>query len=785
MGVATIQIGARPLPLRAFGTVGLATLLVLATGSTVLLGGWNESSPSALLVGMAGLVEGMLLARGRLSRVVALGLSPVLLFLTLLPTTVGTRPAGPGDLAHVVGQYARASATGLLGNAQWEFNVGLSAVLWVCGAWVAWFAVRERRGAVATGTCWAVIAVAVINAPIVNRAGVPATVAAAAGVLLIAAVHLDRLTAGWRRRQVGVLPGTDSRFAVCAGAGGVLILLAALLVPPLTSTDVSGRIFGFGGGGPNVHAVRGARGGGGIVQFNASTVLGGQLSLSNQPVLTYRTSSSTSAYLRMATDSVFFAGNWQPDSSDNNADVVGETVPAGPLDRDRTVAGGGVGSPRTPLTATILISADGAASSVVPFPGEPDRLSEAATVTGTSPPGDFNGLLTVDTVTAGRSLVGVSLITTGTLSTASAEQLRNAGTAYPGFINREGFLFLPDDQTGGAAQVRDLARQWTSNATNAYDRASAIENHLRNPQLFRYTLTPSLPTDGSWPLVYFLTSSHAGYCQYFASAMGAMLRSVGIPARLVNGYGPGSSPEAAGHGNNVLTHTVTSNDAHTWVEAYFPGYGWVPFEPTPSSEAGDYQPFNRGGATPPPSTAPAASAAPTDAPAKTDAPTPAVVAAPPAADSNGGPTVPFALAGGTLGLVGLLALLIGVTTWFLRPRGIRGVWRRVGLLGRILGIRRDPTLTFMEYADRLAAAVPSDTTRIWHRGGGGMPGALPLRRRVTVALGEIAAVSEVMTYGPGAAHPREAVRLRRAWRRIALVAPRLGWRAMLRRSTTP
>jgi transglutaminase-like putative cysteine protease len=785
MGVAAVPMSTRPLSLRASSTVALTALLVLATGWSVLDGGWAESSPSALLVGVAGMLEALLLARVRMPRLGALALAPVLLFVSLLPTTLGARPAAASGVSHVVAQYASAATTGLLGNAQWEFNVGLSAVLWVCGAWAAWFAVRERRGTVATGPCWSVLAVGVINAPVTGRADLPAAVAAAAAIMLIAAVHLDRLSAGWRRHQVAVLPGTDGRFAIAAAGGGVLVLLLALVLPPLTSTDISGRLFGVGGGGPNVHAVRGAHGGEGIVQFNPATVLGGRLSLSNQPVLTYRTNTTATPYLRMAADSVFFAGNWQPDTSDNNADVVGQTVRPGPLDRDRTISDGGVGDLRTRLTATILVSADSSGSNVVPFPGEPDTISEAATVTGTSPPGDFNGLLTIDSVSSTRSLVGVSLITTGTVSTATADQLRNAGTAYPSFIQREGFVLLPDDQTGGAAQIRQLAAQWTVNATNAYDRASAIENHLRNPQLFHYTLDPSLPTDGSWPLVYFLTRSHAGYCQYFASAMGAMLRSLGIPARLINGYGPGSAPEAAGHGNNVLTHTVTSNDAHTWVEAYFPGYGWVPFEPTPSSPQGDYQTFQRGGATAAPSTAPAATAQPSDTPAPRASSTPAIAEAPVAPDAPGGPTAPVALVVVTLGLIALVVLLITTTTWFLRPRGIRGVWRRVGLIGRVLGVRRDPTLTFAEYARRLAGAVPPDTTRIWHRDGGGRPGAMPLRRRVTAALAEIAAVSDIVTYGAGSAHPRETVRMRRAWRRIARVAPRLGWRAVLRRSVTP
>jgi transglutaminase-like putative cysteine protease len=781
MTVATVPIGARPLALRGPTTIFLVFVVTIATGWSVLAGGWPDSAPSVLLVGVAGAAEAFLIARARLPRLVWLVAGPLLLFASLLPTTIGSRPATAPGLLHLVGQYATAAATGLLGNGQWEFNVGLAALLWVCGVWVAWMAVRERRGALATGPCWTVLAVNVINAPSADRVGVPATLAAVAAILLIAAVHLDRLNDGWTRRHVRVLPGTDGRFAAAAGVGGVVIVVLALLLPPLTTTDLSARLFGFGG-----HSQGNGGSGGyvnGTVQFNPATVPGGALALSNQPVLTYRTSTSGTAYLRMATDSVFVQGNWLP--ATGSADLAVVTTPPGPISRDRTVADGGVGDDQKPITATVLVSADGSSSDIVPFPGEPDKASVTARTTGSSPPGALGGLLTVDSVRAAAgSLAGASFTTTGTFSTANADQLRRAGEAYPSFLGSDGYLAFTDDGTGQARVIRQLARQWTVNATNPYDIAASIENHLRNPQLFHYTLNPPLPGAGSgrmWPVVFFLTHSHAGYCQYFASAMGSMLRSLGVPTRLVNGYGPGSSPEAAGHNNNVLTHTITSNDAHTWVEVYFPRYGWIPFEPTPPSQLGDYQPFVRGTGGPPPT-----SSAPSS-PAATPRPTshgskPTATPVPQLGDANGGPTVPTALAGGTIGVLGTLVIAVVAIVWFTRPRDTRGVWRRIGLIGRLLGVRRDTALTYEEYARRLAEAVPPDSTSLTQRRGGGPTGAIPLRRRVADALMDIAAVSDRATYGAAPPHPRELVKMRRAWRRIARVAPRLGWRAILSRT---
>ena len=82
------------------------------------------------------------------------------------------------------------------------------------------------------------------------------------------------------------------------------------------------------------------------------------------------------------------------------------------------------------------------------------------------------------------------------------------------------------------------------------------------------------PPSGVDRLSYFLFVSQKGYCEFFASAMGDMLRSLGIPTRLVNGFGPGSYESSAG------AYVVRGEDAHTWVEVYFPRYGWIPFEPT-------------------------------------------------------------------------------------------------------------------------------------------------------------------------------------------------------------
>ena len=91
----------------------------------------------------------------------------------------------------------------------------------------------------------------------------------------------------------------------------------------------------------------------------------------------------------------------------------------------------------------------------------------------------------------------------------------------------------------------------------------------------------------SMSLMQFLTETKTGFCQQFATAMAAMLRSLGIPARVAVGFTRGDYDEGSG------LYTVSSHDAHTWVEVRFPTYGWIPFEPTPGPRnpaAATYQP---------------------------------------------------------------------------------------------------------------------------------------------------------------------------------------------------
>ena len=155
------------------------------------------------------------------------------------------------------------------------------------------------------------------------------------------------------------------------------------------------------------------------------------------------------------------------------------------------------------------------------------------------------------------------------LPVARPAQARSAGSDYPEKI-REVYLQLPPLDP----RIPDLARRVTASADNPFDKAVTLESYLRSNYGYTLNLTGKLGDD---PLARFLFETREGHCEYFASAMAIMLRSIGIPSREVNGFLPGEYNDLGGD------YIVRASDAHSWVEVYFPGTGWLTFDPTPAA----------------------------------------------------------------------------------------------------------------------------------------------------------------------------------------------------------
>ena len=342
---------------------------------------------------------------------------------------------------------------------------------------------------------------------------------------------------------------------------------------------------------------------------------------------------------------------------------------------------------------------------------------------------------------------------------------------------------------GSGRALARIASTWTSGAPTPYREVLALQSRFLDGS-FRYTLDVPQDEPGTDPILRFLRETRAGFCQQFATAMAALVRSLGYPARVAVGFRQGE--------RRGTTYTVTNLDAHAWVEVFFPGVGWLAFEPTP----GRPNPAATPGSYLRPAVAAdtaggqdgATDAAGDDVPDRTDAASctlPDGTVLPARLCRDGGEAVP-AVGGGDstdrdgdrrlplAAILAALALLAVVGFPSLRAaRRRRRAERAADARGRTLaafdvfagaardlGLGRDPAETLPEYADRVLRREPD----------------LDAELRALVDLAAVAA------YGPTAPDTAAATRaiavarsaaarLRRnaGWRRRVLGAYGFGW----------
>ncbi|MBE9508218.1 MAG: transglutaminase domain-containing protein [Chloroflexi bacterium] len=263
---------------------------------------------------------------------------------------------------------------------------------------------------------------------------------------------------------------------------------------------------------------------------------------------------STRYYWRARVYDHYADGQW--------SSTLSATQPINPADSDLTFP-----EAEGRLTATfVFTSAAGTATFyVAPQPlwvSRPARADLAYNPDGTT---DLSALHASPRLRAGQAYQVRSSI-----SVATADQLRAAGTDYPRWVANR-YLQLPPTIT---PRTRELARQVAAGLDNPYDIAIAVTDYLR-AQISYADTTPSLDSDQE-PLDWFLFDLRQGFCNYYASAEIVLLRSLGIPARLAVGFAQGTRQS---QGN---VYQVRQLDAHAWPEVYFPSLGWVEFEPTVS-----------------------------------------------------------------------------------------------------------------------------------------------------------------------------------------------------------
>ena len=224
----------------------------------------------------------------------------------------------------------------------------------------------------------------------------------------------------------------------------------------------------------------------------------------------------------------------------------------------------------------------------VPEPLWVDIPTQAYMVANPDGSVNYSALMSQDFLHPGDQYLVRSALESETIS-----DLRNAGTAYPQWV-LDDYLQLPSSIT---PRTEQLAEQIASGYSNPYDIVTAVTDYLRNN--IEYNQSISTPPPNQERIDWFLFDYKQGFCNYYASSEVILLRSLGIPARMAVGFAqgqreippiqnlpPGISPDASNQIiSEVSTYVVRQKDAHAWPEVYFPGAGWVIFEPTVSQPA--------------------------------------------------------------------------------------------------------------------------------------------------------------------------------------------------------
>ncbi len=291
--------------------------------------------------------------------------------------------------------------------------------------------------------------------------------------------------------------------------------------------------------------------------FGGTLVLGGPVNLGNTTLMDVQ--ASTGRYWRAAVYDTYDGSGWT--YSDTQTAFADSGMPPGELlayEARRTIT----------QTYTIYMPE----TTQIFALGQPEKFSMPARV-------EYYEATSADGMRAVESIVHAnsrfkfgnveSYMAVSTIPSADVEAMRSAGQDYPEWIGR--YLQLPSVVP---PRVYDLAREITAPHDNAFDKAAAIQDYLRE-----YTYNQSIPMpppDVQDRVDYFLFESKEGYCNYYASAMVVLARAVGIPARMAAGYTRGEYERDLG------AYRVRENNSHAWVEVFLPRFGWIEFEPTAS-----------------------------------------------------------------------------------------------------------------------------------------------------------------------------------------------------------
>jgi transglutaminase-like putative cysteine protease len=580
----------------------LAALMIWSVTRSLIVSNWADGMEILMAIALPALLVGLVFARlawlpGWLAHLLSAGLGIAWTVQRVGPVLQARVADEYGDvLAARLNTWVEQASELVLRGLIWLrilqaggrgedvilFVVTVALLMWTLGYLTGWFLFR-------TGRVWLAI---VLNALVIllnytfifPKPSALFFIFLGSALLVIVYQHVIAQQRVWRAALLEIPSSLVWRAVLAAGLFcGALVILTSMLPGTVTSTEAqrAWRVLrspfaslreSWQDAFSTINAPPGTSG-----SFATRSVgVGGPRTLGDQVVMRVRTSKYD--YLRAVAFDRYTGHNWQNTVGERARAALG--VPTAEQARTLVEAGKPLVQAelldRELITQTIELAqtrTDGLlmVSGQLRTAGVPVMIQHGVLVDSSNQ--------TVPNYTEMSSVVAeVPLEESGTytvstyISNVDEQSLRQAGTNYPQWVSAT-YTQLPDTVP---QRVRDRATELAGSAATPYDKALAIQAYLRTLPYDERRQAP--PDDRDW-VDYFLFEGQRGYCDDFATAMVVLLRSVDVPARWVQGYAGGTlDPDK---GDWIVRESV----AHSWVEAYFPGYGWQRFEPTPAPYA--------------------------------------------------------------------------------------------------------------------------------------------------------------------------------------------------------
>jgi transglutaminase-like putative cysteine protease len=557
---------------------GWATLVFLALALIVVTwsmseAGYDEGLNSLMFVTLGAIAAGLFLAKSHFPGPIAhlfglvYGITwNAFVISSQLPPTFTARDKLL-EVGYRLGLWIQKTVLGgELGTDPLMFTVVMSALFWLMVYLAMWFSFRDHNVWVALLPSGITMLLNLYYGP--ERLGFLLVPYLLFILLFVARLNLYINQDGWRRHRIRYDTGLAYTFVRYTAVLSVLTITLAWIVPTAASSEQAEVFFSrFTEPWERVKeewirlfsTLQSERPQASYAAFGTSLALGGPVNLGNATLMDVR--ASTGRYWRAAIYDRYTGSGWTSSNTETRflgaGDPLGETIPY---------------EARRVVTQTFTLYMPG--TSQLYALEQPERFSLPVKADLVEAQGDDRSPIVESLAMASSRYTlksGDSYMVISTVASVDEDAMRQAGEEYPDWIDR--YLQLPDDLP---QRVRDLAQEITAQYDNPYDRATALQDYLRKFTYNDKILAPPADVDR---VDYFLFEMKEGYCNYFASAMAVMARSVGIPARLAAGSGRGDWEE------DIKAYRVREYHSHAWVEVYLPRFGWIDFEPTANEPA--------------------------------------------------------------------------------------------------------------------------------------------------------------------------------------------------------